>query len=292
MQRFKGFLAIVLASMILGSFGVLIRQLAVTFSDAGQVFVRSVFATLIILVLIFSKKIHLFRIRGNNFWYILFFSIVFPASLLCFTVSANMIKVSNSLFMLYVGSLTSTVLLGRLLFGEKIDLRRILALTLVFIGLMFFVYPVDLLSLSSGLVLGLLAGIFEGVSHSLRRLMKDLQREVIVFYQSVSGAIVAFGLLVFSQEAFIRDFQISSILIAIIFGGLLVAIGYLLAFGFANFDVNLGSIVLVTELFFAVVINSLILKEFPTYGEITGGVFIVLGTILAALNLQKKPDKE
>lgn len=293
MNQTKGFLALVSTAAILGTFGVLIRELAKTFSDPGQVFARSFFATLIILLVVFYKKVNPLKIGKDNLKYVIAFSIVFPLSILCFTISANSIKVTNSLFMLYVGSLASTAIFGKILFKEKFSPKHIMALILVFIGLSFFVYPFSIESISLGLILGLLSGVFEGASHTLRKLMKDVKREVVVFYQSLSGVVLASGLLVFSNDAFIKEFHLSSILVAMLFGLLLVAIGYLLVYGFGNFDVNWGTIILATELFFAIVINSIFLKEFPTSFELLGGLLIFAGTAITSLNfdLQKLANR-
>ncbi|MCA9371451.1 DMT family transporter [Candidatus Woesebacteria bacterium] len=291
MNQTKGFLALVSTAAILGTFGVLIRELAKTFSDPGQVFARSLFATLIIALVVLYKKINPLDIGKKNLKYVLAFSVVFPLSILCFTVSANLIKVTNSLFMLYVGSLVSTAIFGRVLFKEKFTLKHIAALVLVFIGLSFFVYPFSVESITLGLVLGLFSGIFEGSSHTLRKLMKDVKREVVVFYQSLSGVILASGLLLFSNEVFIKEFHLSAIFVALLFGLLLVSIGYLLVYGFGNFDVNWGTIILATELFFAIVINSVFLKEYPTSYELIGGLLIFSGTAITTLKLNKGNKK-
>ena len=115
--------------------------------------------------------------------------------------------------------------------------------------------------------------------------MKDVKREVIVFYQSLSGVILACGLLVFSNDVLIKEFHLSSIFVALLFGLLLVLIGYLLIYGFGNFDVNWGTIILATELFFVIVINALILKEYPNAYELFGGLLIFSGTVITTLKL-------
>lgn len=283
MNQTKGFLALISTAAILGTFGVLIRELAKTFSDPGQVFARSFFALLIIVGIVLFKKINPLKIGKKNLKYIVAFSIVFPLSILCFTISVNAIKVTNSLFMLYVGSLISTAFLGRIFFKETFSAQHIIALVLVLIGLGFFVYPFSIESLTVGLVLGLLAGILEGSSHTLRKLMKDVKREVVVFYQSLSGVILAAVLLFFSGEVFIKEFHVSAIFVALLFGALLVAIGYFLVYGFSNFNVNWGTIILATELFFAIVVNALILKEYPTFYELIGGLLIFAGTAITTL---------
>lgn len=281
----KGFIALVSTAAILGTFGVLIRALSTTFSDTGQVFARSFFAALIIIGVVLYKKINPLKVNKADRKYILIFSLVFPLSILFFTFSANLIKVSNSLFMLYVGSLVSTAFFGKVLFKEKFALQHMTSLIFVLAGLSFFVYPFNFETLSFGIFAGLLSGIFEGSSHTLRKLMKNVSREVVVFYQSVSSVALAIIFLIFSKEVFIKEFHISSLFIALIFGALLVAIGYFLVYGFSKFDVNLGTIILATELFFALVINAVFLKEFPTFFELFGGLLIFAGTVLTSLNL-------
>jgi drug/metabolite transporter (DMT)-like permease len=190
--------------------------------------------------------------------------------------------------MLYVGSLASTAILGRILFKEKFTPKHILSLGLVITGLLFFVYPFGKDSLTLGILFGLMAGIFEGSSHVLRKLMKDVKREVIVFYQNCSAVIIATIFVLVSTEPFMRQFSIEGIIIAVIFGALLVVIGYLLVYGFQNFDVNWGTIILATEVFFATVINAVFLKEIPTTLEVIGGLLIFSGTIVTSLRLGQK----
>lgn len=284
----RGFLSLTLTAFILGTFGLLIRALAPTFSDAGQVIARSFVATTIISLIIFYKKLNPLKINKKQIKYILAFCITFPLSILAFTISANSIKVTNALFMLYVGSLFSTAIFGKFLFKEKFTFKHIASLILVLIGLTFFIYPFSIQSISFGLIFGILSGLLEGSSHTLRKLMSGIKREVIVFYQSMSGAIIALLFFLVGSEPLIKEFHFASIPVAIIFGFLLVAIGYLLVYGFENFDVNLGTIILATELFFALVINAIFLKEIPTTYEIIGGLFIFSGTVITSLKLGSK----
>ncbi len=288
MNQTKGFVALTSTAFILGTFGVLIRLLSEHFTDTGQVLARSFFASLIILLVIAYKRINPISLDRAHLKYLMLFSLSFPMSIICFTISANQIKVSNSLFMLYVGSLISTAFFGKYLFKEKFTVLHGLSLFLVFIGLLFFVYPFNVQSLSLGILLGVVSGITEGASHTLRKLMNGIKREVVVFYQSISGVVVALLSVFLSGEFPIKSVNISAVVIAIIFGALLVLIGALLFYGFNNFNVNLGTVILATELFFSLVINYLFLHESPTIYELIGGVIIFLGSILTSIKLSQK----
>ncbi len=283
----KGFVSLISAAFILGTFGVLIRELAVSFTDNGQVFARSLAATVIIISILIYKKLTPFKVDTENVKYLLMFGIAFPLSIILFTYSANSIKVTNSLFMLYVGSLLSTALLGKFVLKQELTTKHYISFLFAIIGLIFFVYPFDITSISLGLIAGIFAGVFEGTCHALRGLMKNVKREIIVFHQSLSGVILASLILLISGGQVFTNFSLNGILVAIVFGVLLVSIGYLLAYGFGNFDASLGTIILATELFFALVINALILKEFPTSFEIIGGLLIFLGSIITSLDFSK-----
>jgi drug/metabolite transporter (DMT)-like permease len=108
----KGFWALFGTAGILGTFGVWIRELDKYFGQYGQVIARSLAATLIIVLIIALRRIKFEAVRQNS-KYLLGFSIVFPLSIIAFTYSATSIKVSNALFMLYVGSVISTYIWGQ-----------------------------------------------------------------------------------------------------------------------------------------------------------------------------------
>lgn len=287
MLKNKGFISLLLAAFVLGTFGVWIRQLDKVFTSEAQVVARSLAASLIILLIIFYKKIKI-KVPKEYRLNLLGFSIVFPISILCFTYSAVNIKVSNALFMLYVGSLVASFLWGKFVFSETFNRKKLLSLILLLAGLIIFVYPFSATTLSTGVLVGICAGLLEGSAHAFRKKLKDLKREIIVLFQSISGLSVGLLIFSFSGDNFTKSsITPVSIMVAILFGFLLVAIGYLLAFGFSHFDVNVGSVVLATELFFALIINYIFLKESPTTNELIGGTIIFIASIATSIDLNK-----
>lgn len=287
MKKSQGLVALLFTALILGTFGVWVREQDKMFGNNSQVLARSVVAMTIMAFIMILKKIN-FKIDKSNYKYLAIFSIVFPLSLVLFTYSATRIKVANTLFMLFVGILFSTAVWGKLVFKEKFSWQKIVALILALIGVYLFIYPFSIQKFSLGLVAGLLAGILEGTAHAMRKLMKNTKREVVVFFQSFSAVAVTLILILVNQEQVVKVVQLTSILAAVIHGALLVAIGYLLVYGFTHYDVNRGSIVLTSELAFAVVINLLFLREVPTLFEILGGVIIAIAVILPEIQFSNK----
>jgi drug/metabolite transporter (DMT)-like permease len=190
--------------------------------------------------------------------------------------------------MLYVGSLIATYLWGKFIFGEKFSTKKMVSLGLLLVGLLIFVYPLNASTLSGGVLFGISAGLLEGSAHAFRKKLKNLKREILVLFQSLSGLLVGSLIFSLSGDNFTKgSITLVSVLVIILFGFLLVAIGYLLAYGFSHFDVNVGSVVLATELFFALIINFIFLKESPTTRELIGGVIIFIGSISTSINLNK-----
>jgi drug/metabolite transporter (DMT)-like permease len=168
--------------------------------------------------------------------------------------------------------------------------RKIVSLGLLFIGLVVFVHPFTASTLSVGVLLGIASGILEGSAHAFRKYLKNVQREVIVFFQSISGVVVgAIMFFLVSDSVFMKEFSWRGIAVALLFGGLLVAIGYLLAYGFGHYDVNIGTVILATELFFALIINYFVLRESPTVSELVGGTIIFAGAILNNITFKRQP---
>jgi len=290
MNRQKGFWSLLATAVILGTFGVWIRELDKYFSEFGQVVSRSLAATVIILLIIIIKKVKL-KVPKDKVKYLAGFTIAFPLSVICFTYSATSIKVTNALFMLYVGIMISTYLWGRFAFGEQITSKKIISICLLLTGLVVFVYPFSASTFSIGTVLGIMAGLLEGTAHAFRKYMKDVQREAVVLFQSLSGAFVALILLLISGQVFATEWTARGIIVSVIFGILLVTIGYLLVIGFSNYDVNVGTIILASELFFALVINFIFLREEPTLTEAIGGAIIFIGAIFNNIHIGKSHDK-
>jgi drug/metabolite transporter (DMT)-like permease len=269
----KGTLALLGAALLLGTFGVWIKWLSQYFGTPSQVVVRGGFATLIIVLIMLVRKIEL-RVAKENTRFLVLFGIVFSSSILCMTYAANNGKVTNALFLLYVGSVLATNFWGKFVFREKMTADKVVSLILLMIGLVLFIHPLSLSSFGPAALFALAAGLLEGSSHALRKQLKNVTREIVVFVQSSFSVIV--GMLVFtsSGEKFVKVSDVQGIFVGILFGFALVGMGYLLGYGFAHSEVSSGTVILSTELFFATIINFLFLREVPTLFEILGGLVI------------------
>ncbi|MCA9378915.1 DMT family transporter [Candidatus Dojkabacteria bacterium] len=277
----KGFWSLLLAGFIYAVFGVLIRGLDAMFTDLGQTWARSLVTVLIAFMIILIRRNSL-RIPKGRRLSLLVFSLTWSLIVITFTYAINHAKIASVVAMLYVGSVSTSFALGVLVLKEKASNRKLLAMLVIFLGLVFLAYPFDFGEESLGLAMGLVSGMLEGLSNMLRKRLGDIERMGVVFYQFLSNVIIFIPLALIIGDRSIKEVSLLPLLILFAFGVLLVLVGNLLLYGFRHFDVGLGTIVLASELFFSMLLGFAFLAEAPTVNELIGGVLIFVAVGAAA----------
>ena len=119
------------------------------------------------------------------------------------------------------------------------------------------------------------------MSSSLRKFLGgQIDRFILIVVQMIGGISITSLLVVFFHETRFPILSLFNLFVLFIFGGLVVLIAYLMLIGFQNFDLNLGTIVLSSEVFFAPLFGAIIFKEYLTMFELLGGTFIIIAIIL------------
>ena len=283
----KGLLALLGSGLIFGSFGIWVRLLGNELTNFQQIAFRNLIALAIaILIIYFSKiSINLGKVEKKH---ILRFGIAFPLAVIFFTYSFLETKIVLGIFSFYVGSILSSLLIGFYFFNEKIDTKKFISLILVCIGLLFFILPVGLERIDKGIVFGLVAGFFDAVANSYRKYLSGkMHRVLLTSIPLVGGLLIAIFLMLINNEQIVPHVSTNGIIVGLVFGGLLFLVNYLTFVGFSNFDLNLGTIVISSELFFASLFGYLVYKEVPLINEIYGSLLIVSAIIVSNLNLSK-----
>ncbi len=280
----KGASALLGAALIYASFGVLIREMAEMFGNNAQVAFRFFVAFAVLSLVIFLKK-KTIKLPKDAIKKAIMLGLAFCAILLLFTISVNNTKIANSVFLLYSGSIISSLLIGTLILKEKLTLVKIVAILLSLIGLA--MYSSAIFSLSVGVVTGVLAGLIEGGANALRKTLKGYDRNTVLWYQFAVGSIVATSVMLVSGEVAVKEVSTLAIVVGVVFGLLQIGLGNLLLYGFQHFDVNVGTIILACELIFAAIIGWIFLQESPNGNELLGGAFIFAASVLSAVNFKE-----
>ena len=163
-KRKFGPLLIILAGCFWGCMGIFVRKLAsYGFSSVQIVSIRVTIAALVFSGLLFFRDRSGFRISlrdlplflGLGFGSILFFTV-------CYFTAITMMSLSTAAILLYTSPIW-IMLMSVLFFREKLNRRKILALTLAFVGCVL----VSGISGNGVSLIGLLVGLGSGIGYGL-----------------------------------------------------------------------------------------------------------------------------
>jgi len=282
MNNFKNFLALLTAGIIYGSFGVWIRFLSRELSPYQQVFLRNIIGFILALIVVFLLKQRI-NLKTVNKTHLLLYAVSFPLAQVFYTLAMLNTSLGITTFAFYAASFIFSFFVGKLLFSDEISRVKVASLFLAFLGIIILSYK-SLLSglINFGFVFGFLGGVFDATTNTFRRFLAGkVQRFILVSIQMMGGTTVAVLFLFFYHQALPTSFSLDTLSVAVLFGLLLVGLNFLLNYGFQNFDLNLGTILLSTELVSAPIFGLLIFKEIPSQTDIIGGLFILSAVLLA-----------
>jgi drug/metabolite transporter (DMT)-like permease len=280
--HFEGAMALLGGAVIYGTFGVLVRELAKMMGDAMQTLARFALAAAIITVinLLIRRR---YRIPRPALLRAALLGVLFSAEIVLFTISANNTKIANAVVLLYAGSILSSFIIGTLAFREKITTQKMVAIGLALIGLS--MYSGGFLAASLGILAGFGSGLIDGLSNATRKTLKSVDRNLVIMYQFLAGSIFALIVVTLAGDFTIVNAGWLPIIATVIFAVAQIVLNNLLLFGFQHFDVNIGTVILATELFFATIMGYLFFRESPTIAELIGGIVIFMASIVASVNL-------
>lgn len=279
----RGALALLAAAAIYASFGLLIREIAKMFGDNAQVVARFAVALLILLVIQLVMK-HSLRVSKKDLLKVVALGVATGLVVLLFTVSVLNTKIANSVFLLYAGTIATSLVLGTFLLKEKLTYAKGVAIGLALIGLA--MYSEAFFALSLGAVTGVLSGFFDGISNALRKMLGKIPRNTVMVYQFAIGTLVCLVAMLASGEQPIHDVSFWPIVATVVFGILQVFLNNFLLYGFQHFDVNVGSIILSLEIVFVSILAFVFLAETPAVHELIGGALIFVASILTVVDFK------
>jgi drug/metabolite transporter (DMT)-like permease len=288
MNKTKGFISLLLAGLIFGSFGVFVRILSRELSTFQQIAARDIVASILaVAVAIFLKQ--KWSLNGVKKRYVLLFTLFFQLDVIFYVLAFLRTKMTVAIFSFYAGTLIFSLVFGIIFFREKISRIKLISLILTFIGLGFFSYPFNLSAFNLGFIFAVAGGAFDAATNASRKFLSGrIDKFVLVSFQMLSGIFVMALIMIFAKQSFTPHISLISMFVVLIFGLLLMLVHFLCTVGFQNFDLNLGTIVMSSEMIFTVIFGMIVFAEFPTILEIIGGIFISLSIVISNLKLTRR----
>ncbi|MDQ5900790.1 MAG: hypothetical protein QG583_217 [Patescibacteria group bacterium] len=279
-----GPLSLLLIGVLFGLSGVIAKYLSAWLNPYQVVEYRFLiaFISAFLVLLITRQKISFNKIEPKT---LLLFAITFPISVIFFTLSIFNTSVSLAVFSFYLATLVSSFIIGRIYFGEKITKNKKIALFFVLLAVVAFTNPFQNFNVQLGFVFGIISGIFQSIASSFQKIVgKSTNRIGLLILQTLTGIVVAMVVLAIIGENFFPLLPMSALLVVVFFGIIFLSISYLFLVGFKYTNLNVGSILVSTELFFGPFFAFLFLSENLTLIELLGGLFIASAVVFSSLN--------
>ena len=286
MNKKLGFISLFGSAFIYAFLGILMRYASLSFGAFSQVALRGLvgFIFLIFLLIIQNKKFYISpKIDLKR---LVFYLPTAAFSIACATFSINMIKASNTIFYIYAGVLTSSLLYGVILYKEKITPIKVICLTLAIIGIFFLAYPLQKVTIL-GAILGIIPGFLDSTENAMIKYLGKFEKTSLMTLQNATTFILGVIMFFIFSEALPVKILPISVMSIIGMGLAMVGIISLYFYGFKNFDLNLGNIVTSVELILILFLNAVFLHEFPNTNEIVGGTFIFVSILIISINAFK-----
>ena len=181
--------------------------------------------------------------------------------------------------MTFIQSIPFAAILGWLLFRERLTYRKILFLTIAYIGVLIISIKdySSLTSFGKGELFSLVSTMCFSLSYVAHKWQsKYLTDKEITQILLAMGTVVLFGTSVLLGEKLpIVNWELLSIL-SLLMTGLLNAVNiYLINYGFRHVHAVLASNILMLESIFALVLAIIFYREFPNLKELVGGIVII-----------------
>jgi len=280
----RGILALIGLAFSYASFGFFTRYLmSVQFAFFQQLYLR-IFAGMILGFLIFGRKINFKKLKKVSLkeWGLLIFRAAsyYLLGAAMFNQAILLTKISTVSF---ISSLPMTAILGFLILREKITFKKILYISLSFIG----VAIISVKSLSNifvwgpGEILALLSTIFVSLSIVFRRFQSKLLTnieitQIILFFAFIFLLIASIGA---GENILTNNWNWPVFLMVLLTGLANVAMIFFTNYGFEHVENSMASNILTLEMVFAVMIGFMIYREVPNIKDILGGALILLSVI-------------
>jgi len=286
-EEMKGIISLIVATIIYSFFGVLTRiigfEIPVFYGSAT----RGLVSLIILAILLFGKHLWKAIKRTDWLWFFLrsvggFFG--FMGSYFSFYY----IPMGTAYFIFYGGSTISGYFFGRFLYAEKITRVKLLSLILALSGLLL-IYAQSIgvgnaLWMGAAFIGGIGTGTWNTFSKKISGHYSDIQLNFMDF--SFSFIFTLILSLLFREQWVMPDLNniwLANALFIVMF----LSTGQLMVYGFKRLDAQIGSLIMLSEVLFGVILGYLFYREIPSYWATLGGILVITAIMLPEVRWKK-----
>jgi len=275
-----GVSSLVFSAFLFSSTAVFSRILKFNLPVFYQSWTRSIFATIILLILILILKSWQ-KINKKDFIWMFLRSLAGAVGFFGSFFGFINLPIGVVLFLFYGGSLFSGYLLGLFMFKEKLTSKKIIALILAIFGLFLIYYSNfsfnNLVYEIGSLAAGFGSGTWNVLSKKIPSRYPPLQLNFLDCL--INFFIVFITSLLFKERWFVPSFNILW-LVNFGFSATFLITGQLMIYGFRNVSAQLGSLIMLSEVLFGIIIGAVLYKEALSLTVLAGGILVIVAMVL------------
>ncbi len=281
-QQLFGAASLIGAAMLYGMTGIISRFVGFELPIFYQNWTRCVVP---VVFLIFTYRAWT-KVYAKDFWWILLRAVTGIAAFLLFFFAVNELPVSLTYFIFYGGAVIFGFIIGSLLFKEQLTTIRLISLLLAFVG-MGLIYGIGVSAAGIwNVFLAFLSGAFFSLWNAISKYLTRYPPTQLTFLDNALCVAIYIPLSLFAGEAWV--FAVTPVQLASLsLGFSFLATGLFIIYGFRRIDVQVGSLILLSEIIFAIIYSFIFYKEVPSTLAVLGGICIVVAMSLPEISWDK-----
>ena len=272
-------ISLLLAGFGYALYGPLSRIVGAGFGPVGQTFTRAVFRLAIMAAIFILLRVKLKKISRHDLIWMFMISAVAAATTLFYIQAIINLPFGLTMFLFYALGTISSYATGYFLFGEKLNRGKAVALLMVVAGLLLmFVESIHLVgslflafACASGFFYGLYSPFSKKVSHKYpltQSIGVTVAFEIVIY--SVAWLVFRDRIPVTAARPWVANF---------VYAGDVIVITYLVFYGFKHLEAQIGSLLLLSEVVFILILGLVFYHEVPTLLQMVGGLAILSGML-------------
>jgi len=278
----KGIAVLLISALSFSFAGVFIRFISQDVGTFYQLTVRTLLMTVgFVAIGLFGKS--LTKTAKKDIPLIIFRGVLVVLDFAVFIYAVSHLALGLSLFIFYAGSLLSNYLYGYFILKEKLNKIKMISLAFATLGLVI-LYAGDFGTIH---ILGAFAALVSGLSFgTTSSASKNLSDKYSIAQVNLYAYLIAFVfsavLLLISGEAIAITVPVSTWYALIGFSAIFVVAFYGTVYGYKYVQAQYASLILLSEIVFAILVGFIFYSEIPTIAQYVGGALILTGLIIAA----------
>ncbi len=288
MKKYLGVFYLLSAAFLYGWFAILSRTVGYTIPIFYQNFIRAVVASTILFVIVLIERAWI-PIQRNDWIVIIARSLAGSVAFLSFFIVILAVPIGPSYFLFYGGSTVIGFWLGHVWFSEHLTSIKAISLLFAVIGLGI-VYGVNVQSISLFYaVLAFAAGSATAVWNVISKKISHRYKASYLSFWDDAITILTYGAIsLVAKEQWTSPSLSTAWLASNGLGVFYVVTGLLMVEGFKRIEAQIGSIILLAEIIFAIFLGWVFYREALSLLNILGGIFIVTAIILPEIYTRRR----